>query len=113
MVSLSGGAIVSYWDVDVPNPSGLNIMARPPNIEFRWLPYYAGPQSATMQSGRLVFPLWILVLIGLFCAYRLLPEGYGKGRCAKCGYDLKGVPLEDSGMKCPECGAKEAKCGAR
>lgn len=92
MMTFSGGAIIADWPYFPNRDAGVTTT---PRSSFWWLPYYATQYG---QGGRIVFPLWIPILIGLYCAYRLLPEGYARGRCQKCGYDLQGVPECDREM---------------
>ncbi|MHC4220154.1 MAG: hypothetical protein ACYSU7_17045 [Planctomycetota bacterium] len=37
---------------------------------------------------------------------------FEEARCAKCGYDLQGLPTPDDAYTCPECGADTQRCDA-
>ena len=87
-----------------------SIMMQPTSsTHWYWLPT-AGARPDVMTPAvtvsYAVVPFWVLIAIGAFSAYRLLPAGYPPGRCDQCGYDLRGVPGSDGTQVCPECGAK-------
>lgn len=92
-------------------------------LEFWWESHYPTPfteQTSGLQLGRILLPnrllwrgvlldtLFYSVVVGLFLFGAL--EGRGRlrrarGRCIKCGYDLRG----DLDTGCPECGWNREK----
>jgi hypothetical protein len=86
---------------------------------FSWPGVRAGRQHAThyggfgpIDSSEIEFRYWLLVVLaamvpaarvpGLLRARRRRRRQRG-GRCAECGYDLRG-----GGVRCPECGAERS-----
>ncbi len=85
-------------------------------LEWGWWDWNIDTHGGTQLS--VSCPLWALFLFSLVCALLLRGRGASAsaraGRCAKCGYDLRGT-IEP---RCPECGtpferAKEAREAAR
>lgn len=100
LVQLGRGSFAVYWDF---YPSlGLDV-----SRDWRVLPSVReAPAVATggaYSPGWFVLPLWLPVVLGLWCAYLLLPERAPRHKC-DCGYDLTGIRPRDGKRTCPECG---------
>jgi hypothetical protein len=102
-VNLRHAAIDSFWGYRgpgvPPRTSGVSVQSA-----FGWwltiVPLYDRTSAA-------VFPLWIPLAIGLFAAYRLLPESGKTGLCPTCSHDLNGAPrveVRKEHVRCTECG---------
>jgi hypothetical protein len=118
MLALGQGSLVYRWKIvamptspsgSTPTPDKKGLFLRGPGTdEWSWLPRWSEPhwgQATVPFPGSTVIPLWMPVLLGLCCAYKLLPVGHRRGHCAKCDYDLRGVPSAADGSRtCPECG---------
>ncbi len=116
MLALGEGAVTYKWAI-VPMPRtaanqpverhGLSLRARYSG-DWTWLPRSTPPtagRGTVPFPGAITIPLWIPLLFGAISAYYLLPIGPPRGRCAKCNYNLRGVPKsEDGSTRCPECG---------
>ena len=83
---------VFEWSATVPDPSK---RGRTANRELPLGPIWPGLAINTILYAAL---LWLLTL-GPFTLRRVLRRK--RGRCIKCGYDLRGAEHE----VCPECGA--------
>lgn len=109
-----GGGVVMYLWTDANERRELSAGFGLP-IEPQWR-FHAGPRLFSMQwwdapysstgMGRATvsIPLWIPILLsGVFAAslWRRGRAGPVPGRCAVCGYDLRGLGV---GVSCPECG---------
>ena len=115
MLRLGPGALEVYWQ---PGPGFVAFPGALAGIEQPgWRVWLAlqepmlAPSNGVWPSpamGRFVLPLWIPLLLGLWCGYWLLPERGQRDRCIKCGYDLMGVPAKGGKRICPECGAAES-----
>lgn len=90
-------------------------VTRPRHVElraagaWRWLPrvWFPGGNDPATWRGTVAIPAWMLVLLGLWCAYRRLPWDDVPGVCPGCHFDLKGAPPLDGrpgSVRCPECG---------
>jgi hypothetical protein len=92
------GAWLVYWLF----PAGSSL-----TDSCRW--HVAGFGTGDMQGSRgihrVVIPMWFIVLTTfLFDAWWLVgvrrtSKGLQRGKCIKCGYDLRATP-----ERCPECG---------
>ena len=109
-IQLGRGAIAAAWMENDSSVTGWALSADT-GTRWRWMPRWSQVEDPFNKQpvGQLVIPYWVLVLIGAAAGYALLPAGYPRGRCAKCGYDLKGVPADNGTVKCPECG-EPASC---
>lgn len=81
------------------------------NMRTKRLPLYLKPDlqdvGPNSTNGRAVLPAWILVVLGAWCAYLLLPSEVPAGTCAKCRFDISRtppVPGAPHRVRCPECG---------
>lgn len=73
-------------------------------LELPLLPVWEG-----ILGNALVFALaWWAVLIGPLALRRVRRRR--RGRCAACGYDLRGLST-DSSARCPECGTRRGGAG--
>jgi hypothetical protein len=76
-------------------------------------PWHMLPKVSHKEG--IILPWWMLVALGLFCVYRLLPDERTLQLCPKCCFDLSRTPpMPDSpdSRRCPECG-KISSAGAR
>lgn len=103
-----GAAVLSWIEID---PGSWMVAYSPlqpdPSRRWRWMPRLGTHSDALNPSahvGYLVLPYWVLLAIGAVGVYYLLPPGFPRGRCAKCGYDTRGLPAVEGVVKCPECG---------
>jgi hypothetical protein len=102
-VTLGQGAIRNDWRAQ---------QGRTPGVRFTW--WLRSPWAMTWvphydrQFGQSVIPLWIPIAIGLYAAYRSLPERGRAGTCPACSHDLSGAPrveVRKEHVRCTECGA--------
>lgn len=76
-------------------------------LETPWRPYHTRWGSGVIATHGVAIPLWPIP-IGALClacySHGLVRGGRARdhGRCAACGYDLRGL---GTGM-CPECGTR-------
>ncbi len=78
--------------------------------EPQWLGFGGGPAAPPGTSHRVYtiwFPVWFVVVALAMPGGRRIVRSirarrrFGQGRCANCGYDLRG-----GNDRCPECGAE-------
>jgi len=99
-----GGLLLNYL------PPGRNPFTRTSGFvvewctawDLVWVPSFSFESTLPVSRGRMVLPLWILLLTVAIPTGLLRWHGgrSPKGHCQKCGYDLTG---NVSGV-CPECG---------
>lgn len=93
------------WQGFVALASGVLLVVTLAMLDRR-LREWGGERGSGFTS--LQFLLWvesgIIALVGLFIC--VLPKGYAKVPCRKCGYELAG--LEQENPRCPECGIEFA-----
>lgn len=106
-ISLEGGAIRCYWwtyrwpmsPLRWPR-DGWDIALNPAQ-PFVWLPWL---HHESPSSHRIDMPLWVVLAPALapsaIFAWRQARRR-ARGECARCAYDLRGLP---PGAPCPECG---------
>jgi predicted RNA-binding Zn-ribbon protein involved in translation (DUF1610 family) len=84
------------------------------DVTARWVFYWTPPHGhvSAFRSlvtirienaphlALLIVPLWPVVVVSGFIAWRRRPRATRASRCASCGYDLRATP-----DRCPECGA--------
>lgn len=78
-------------------------------VEFEYTPstLFALPRRwfcLTPPVRTVKAPAWLIALVTPFAsllAYRRIVRQVPPGRCARCGYDLRGI----TSSRCPECGA--------
>lgn len=109
--TLGGGAVQAKWSIwSAPVPGVAPPVPPRFAVSFEsgrrwwWAPLWVQPYEKVYNYGTLVVPLWMPVLLGLVCGYLSLPEGFGPGRCKRCGYDVRALPAVGGRMTCPECG---------
>jgi hypothetical protein len=79
---------------------------RGPWVGYGWWFHYLPPP--VVGIAMVFIPIWSLALLTgvptawMFRTDRKRRRGEREGLCAKCGYDLRGLP---DGRACPECGA--------
>ena len=109
---VGGGAMRTRWDIrpppagpvsppPTPRPSGVYFAS---GVRWWWSPYWRESDAGARVPGTMIVPLWLPLLLGLVCGYFTLSAGFGPGRCARCGYDLRGVRAAGGRTACPECG---------
>jgi hypothetical protein len=89
-----------YRDLTFSQTSGIRAYRRMNAWVPCIIPRFDGASSFAL-------PLWIPIAIGLFAAYRLLPESIRPGRCPTCAHDLSGSPkveVQKEHVRCAECG---------
>lgn len=107
-VVLGRGCLAVYWTTTsrgTPSDTALD-PHKWSNRRWRWIPRWYEPEPlSNWNIAEFAVPLWMPVVLGLWCGYRLLPDRR-PGNLCECGYDLEGVPRKDGRVVCPECGAK-------
>lgn len=105
---LDNGVLFVGFSEDIGSVPGFNLEPDPYGSGFAgWRPVrYSG-----VNWNYIGFPLWQpIVLLGICAAYC---HGFIAGvrwgdpsRCFKCGYSLRGLPVETGTVRCPECGMR-------
>jgi hypothetical protein len=115
LITLVDGRVAIRWseleDRSQPKLFSTDFMNRGPG----WFGFKRAPRTMAMpgipwaRQGVLVFPQWLLILVGLILPgawavgqlrRRRLARRVAAGMCPACGYDLRATP-----GRCPECGA--------
>ena len=107
-----GGGTIGFFrnNWQVSGTAGLRGMVRRygfHGLETPWRPYHtaSGRGWGVGTEHGLVVPLWPwpIVAIGVaLYAHGLVRGARMRGRCERCGYDLRGLESD----KCPECGVR-------
>ena len=103
-ITIGHGAIryeSSLASFPIPNSGPASPTVRFSSNAFPWFIW-----PSAKQGMHIVIPWWILLALGLYSAYRLLPDDHAPNLCPKCRFDLSSTPpLPDkpTHTRCPEC----------
>ena len=121
-ISIDSHALATRWELhNTPGDLFAAWMPIQQTAEGAWVPTERSSLEslafgfgffADGRSGELAVPHWFLVLLSLalgipfFLHYLRARARRRKGRCPRCGYDLRATP-----GRCPECGTPAAAKG--